>query len=283
MNRSLEALAIFTICLGGILAVVRFSAQDRGAHRVAERTQSAAEPAKNSGSAVEQVAPAKTEMAAAEVTYSDGCGLDRTEGTVYSPCSPLLSPREVALLAIRSEPLPLLILPDVDEADLQTGYDPAYDTAMGDNPLADEELRQIAAEYAAAELAAAAEAELEGVFSELLKPSPVWSLLNRSVTGTKSQLIDASAWLQRSYVDPFSRGIANRWSSSELPQLMTHPRAKAESRRQLMKRQSVQNSQRVGWDDYLDFVDRRLVKKQTSSEGEPQLAREKPRNVLWPR
>ena len=279
MNRSLEALAIFTIGLGGILAVVRYSAQDRPPRRIAEQTQPAAEPAKNSASAVELVTPEKNDLA-----YAAGCGLDRTAGTVYSPYSPLLSPREVALQAIRSEPIPLVILPEVAvEAEQPTGYDAAYDLAMGDPLPVGESIDQkdIEAEYAAAELAAADDSA--GTYSELIQPSPTWSLLTRGVTGTKSQFSEASAWLQRSYLDPFSRGIANKWSASELPQLLTYPRAKAESRRQLMKRQSVQKSQRVGWDDYLAFVDRRLVKKQTSRDGESQIARQKPRNVLWPR
>jgi hypothetical protein len=280
MNRSLEALAIFTICLGGILAVVRFSAQDRSAdRRVATQGEQVqpATPPKNCCSEDEQIAPD-----GCAASYAEGCGLDRNEGTVYSPWSPLLSPREVALRAIRSEPIPLVILPEANEAELQTGYDAAYDAAMTDPPAAEEQLSraEIEAEYAAAELAAASVGDAEGTFSELTPPSPAWSLLTRSVTGAKSQFSEATAWVQRSYVDPFSRGFAHRWSQSDL-RLLIHPRAKVEARQQLLHRKRAQNSKQVSWDDYLAFVDRRLVKKPTSEEREAHVARQK--NVLWPR
>lgn len=280
MNRSLEALAIFTICLGGILAVVRYSAQDRSAdRRMAEQAEPSqpATPPKNCCSEAEETSPD-----GCDASYAAGCGLDRNEGTVYSPYSPLLSPREVALKAILSEPIPLLILPEADEAELQTGYDAAYDAAMTHTPPSGEEFSraELEAEYAAAELAAASIGETAGTFTALTPPSPLWSLLTRGVVGAQSQLSDGSAWLQRSYVDPFSRGIANRWSQSNLPRLLTYPRAKYEARQRLLLQKSVQNSPRVGWDDYLSFVERQLA-KQPRVEQQPQVARQK--NVLWPR
>ncbi len=290
MNRSLEALAIFTICLGGILAVVRCSTADRQATEstVAEETKSA--PAKNSGSAAEQVAPHDCELA-----YLEGCGLDRNEGLVYSPLSPLLSPREVALRAIRSQPIPLVILPEAAELADRTGYDKAYDNALSDAPTAEEELSraELEAEYAAAELAAATEGSNTGVYDsatrnlELTPPSPTWSLISGSMSAFGSDLLHGTRHVQRSYVEPFSRGIENRLMRMPLPTLRD-PRAKEEVRRHLLLREQAEANQdsrslSVTWNDYLGFVGRKLPV--VPNEGaEQRVARQKsPRNVLWPR
>jgi|GEM_PF-6554778 len=275
MNRSLEALAIFTICLGGILAVVRFSAQDRTVGRVAEQAVPETAPAKNCGSAVEKTPDA------CELAYAAGCGLDRNEGTVYAPYSPLLSPREVALLAIRSAPIPLVVLPEA-QAELQTGYDAAYDAAMGAAQPTPEELARAAieAEYAAAELAAAGASAAE-IFTEFSPPSPTWILISRGVTGMQWQGTEASAWLQRSYVEPFARALLHRCADYDMPRLLSYPRAQTEARQPLLYRQRAENMQRVDWNDYLEFADgQRTLTKEHS---EAKIARQKPRNVLWPR
>lgn len=291
MNRSLEALAIFTICLGGILAVVRCSTTERSAAEpsVAERPNSV--PAKNSGSAAEQATPINCELA-----YYAGCGLDRNDGQIYAPLSPLLSSREIALRAIRSQPIPLVILPEgANELVALTGYDAAYDIAMGNElPSPDEspaELTrsQIEAEYAAAELAAAAGAAT-GTFTgttfptELTPPSRTWELISGSLAAVRSDIVSGSQHLQRSYVDPIARGVENHLLRMPLPTL-THPRTQEGGRAQLLYRQraSVESSQSVTWDDYLAFVVRKLP-VEPSEELEPRVARQKsPRNVLWPR
>lgn len=279
MNRSLEALAIFTICLGGILAVVRCSTSVHSATEpsVAEGTKSG--PAKNSGSAAEQSNPANCELA-----YLEGCGLDRNDGQVYAPLSPLLSPREVAQRAIRSQPIPLVILPDADELADRTGYDAAYDTAMCTELPVEEELNysQLEAEYAAAELAAATEGAATG--TELTPPSPTWDLIAGSFTAVRTNLGNGSHHLQQSYLDPISRGVENRLMQMPLPTLQ-YPRAKVEARRHLLLRERAEakSRQSITWDDYLAFVGRQLPVN-TSEEQEPRIARQKsPRNVLWPR
>lgn len=277
MNRSLETLAIFAICLGGMLAVVRFSAQDRPTSRhVAEGTKSKAVPAKTSGTAAEPPVTDECQLA-----YDAGCGLDRCENLVYAPNRPLLSPREVALRAILSPSIPLLVLPD---APLQTtGYDAAYDAAMCPAEAAHVELSraEIEAEYAAAELAAANEAPPQQ--SELIAASPVWNLLSGSLKQVRNDFAAKTTHLQQSYVDPFSRAIENRWSQSEWHRLMRHPRAKTEGREHLLLRERAEVSERITWDDYLAFTGRALPVRANES-AEPRMAEQKkPRNVLWPR
>lgn len=293
MNRSLEALAIFTICLGGILAVVRCSTTERSAAEpgIAERTNSKSAPASNSGSAAEQVTPTNGELA-----YSEGCGLDRNVGQVYAPFSPLLSPREIALRAIRSQPIPLVILPDAaNEVAALTGYDVVYDQALGNILPSSEESpvdptrSQLEAEYAAAELAAAAEGAATGTFTvipptELTPPSRTWELISGSVAAVRSDLVNGSRHLQRSYVEPMTRGVENQLQRIPLPTL-NFPRAKTEARQQLLwqQRAAAEPAQSITWDDYLAFVGRRLP-IENSSEPEPRVAQQKsPRNVLWPR
>lgn len=289
MNRSLEALAIFTICLGGILAVVRCSTTERPAAEsgMAEQTNSEAVPARNSGSAAEQATPPNCELA-----YNEGCGLDRNDGQVYAPLSPLLSPREIALRAIRSQPIRLVILPEPAALSDQTGYDVAYDTAMGNELPSPAELTrsQIEAEYAAAEMAAAVERAAAGTFTgvvpptELTPPSRTWELISGSLTAVRSNIVNGSHHLQRSYVDPIARGVENRLLRMPLPTL-NHPRTQEGGRAQLLYRQraGVESSQNVTWDDYLGFVGRELP-VEPSEESEPRVARQKsPRNVLWPR
>lgn len=304
MNRSLEALAIFSICLGGILAVVRCSTVERTVTEpsVAERPVEVA-PAKNTGSAVEQ--PATEQLvseqlrigssAAADfdLAYSEGCGLDRNSGQVYAPQSPLLSPREVAQRAIRSLPIPLVVLPEaVDELADRTGYDAAYDAAMCDvlpetEESTEESSRaQIEAEYAAAELAAAAEGSPAGVFSlepapsELTPASPTWDLISGGLSAVRNDLLGSSRQLQLSYFAPIARGIENRLLRMSLPSLR-YPRAKSETREPLLHRQqAVHSDSGVSWDDYLAFVARTLP-VEPREVTEPRVAR--PRNVLWPR
>jgi hypothetical protein len=293
MNRSLEALAIFSICLGGILAVVRCSTVERTVTEpsVAERPVEVA-PAKNAGSAVEQ--PAVEQFAADfDLAYSAGCGLDRNNGHVYAPQSPLLSPREVAQRAIRSLPIPLVVLPEVaDELADRTGYDAAFDAAMGDASPETGELsrKQIEAEYAAAELAAAAEGSPTGVFSqepapsELTPASPTWDLISGGLSTFRNELLHNSRQLQISFA-PIARGIENRLLRMSFPSLR-YPRAKSEAREPLLHRQqAVHVTSGVTWGDYLAFVDRALPVEEKEAEPremtEPRVAR--PRNVLWPR
>jgi hypothetical protein len=221
------------------------------------------------------------------LAYFEGCGLDRNDGQVYSPLSPLLSPREVALRAIRSQLIPMVILPEAEELADRTGYDAAYDSAMCDELPTEVELTRAAleAEYAAAELAAAAEPYHT---TELTPPSPTWNLISGSLSAIGSDLINGSRHLQRSYVDPFSRGVENRLQQISLPTL-NYPRAKTEARRHLLlheraeANQRTKSTQNVTWDDYLAFVGRKLP-VESSNEPEPRVARQKsPRNVLWPR
>jgi hypothetical protein len=283
MNRSLEALAIFAICLGGMLAVVRFSAQDRSveSRNVAEGTSKAIPP-KTSGTTAEP--PPSDEC---QLAYDAGCGFDRHENLAYAPNRPLLSPRQVAQLAILSPPIPLLVLPA--EPEQLTGYDAAYDAAMFPAEASEAELSraQIEAEYAAAELAAAKAGAGVGTFSEseLIAASPVWNLLSNSLNQFRADCAAKTTHLQQSYVAPFSRAIVNRWSQSELPRMMRQPRAKAESRDNLLHRQraGTESNDRISWDDYLTFSSR-VLPVRLPAASEPRMAEQKrPRNVLWPR
>lgn len=281
MNRSLEALAIFAICLGGMLAVVRYSAQDRTADGRSEEAAAPAVPAKTSGTAVEPQTAAESLTPETQQTYEAGCGLDRDQNLSYSPNRPLLSPREVALRAILSPPIPLMILPV--EPELATGYDAAYDAAMCPTEISDLELSraEIEREYAAAELAAAEEIPAN---SELIADSPVSKLLRGTVQQFWSGVSAETTHLRRSYVDPASRAIENRWSS-EIQRLFRHPRAKAEAREHLLLRQraEAESTGPVSWDDYLAFTERNLPVR-AMEVAEPRVAEQKrPRNVLWPR
>lgn len=283
MNRSLEALAIFAICLGGMLAVVRFSAQVRTAEdRLGEEAAAPAAPAKTSGTAVEPQSAAESMASASQLTYDAGCGLDRDLQQTYAPNRPLLSPREVALRAILSPPIPLLILPV--ETEVATGYDSAYDEAMCPTEPAEAELSrvEIENEYAAAELAAA---ELNSGNSELIANSPVCELLRGAVGQFWGGLAAETAHLRQSYLDPAARAIENRWSVSQFPNWLRYPRAKAEAREHLLHRQRAEGAANdlIGWNDYLAFAERKLPVRATEG-AEPRVAgRKRDRNVLWPR
>jgi hypothetical protein len=281
MNRSLEALAIFAICLGGMLAVVRYSAQDRTADRRVEEAAAPAVPAKSSGTAAEPQTPADLVLSENQLTYDAGCGLDRDLNQHYTPNRPLLSPREVALRAILSPPIPLMILPV--ESEVATGYDAAYDAAMCPTEVSELDLSraEIEREYAAAELAAANPIPEN---SELIADSPICKLLSGTVQQIWAGVSAETAHLRRSYVDPASRAIENRWSS-EFQRLLRYPRAKAEAREHLLLRQRVEAKANgpVSWDDYLGFTERKLPVRATE-RAEPRVAEQKrPRNVLWPR
>ena len=205
--------------------------------------------------------------------------MDRNDGQVYAPLSPLLSPLEIALRSIRSQPIPLVILPEEADITNQTGYDAAYDIAMGDElPSPDDSNRAVLeSEYAAAELAAATDG------FELTPPSRTWELISGSLAAVRADLVNGSRHLQRSYVEPISRGVENRLLQMPLPTL-TYPRAKSEARKLLLYyRAETISTQNVTWDDYLGFVGRELP-VEPSDESEPRVARQKsPRNVLWPR
>lgn len=291
MNRSLEALAIFSICLGGILAAVRISAQQRPVSGEVAGVKASA-PAKNSGSAVERTPAvvADSTIADCELAYAAGCGFDRNEQFVYSPCTPLLSPREVALLAIRSEPIPLIVLPE--ESETATGYDAAYDAAM-ETVLAPLEVvneltrTAVEAEYAAAELATAGESAGPGTFenlhvSELSPSSPTWQLILFGLTNVRSEVTDRAVWLQQSYLQPLARGVENRMSQLPLPR-WPHPRARAEAQQQMLLKKRAENpAGPVSWEDYVGFTARNLPVK-VEKEPESRLSGHRSRNLLWPR
>ncbi len=254
MNRSLEALAILTICLGGILAVVRISSQDQApARNIAKGSQSPAAPAATSGSAADSRLPTET----IAWTYERGCGLDRSAGLVYPQYSPLLSPGEIARRAIRSAPLPMFVLPDPSEfagyEQSLTHYDATYDAAVfGENPQSEElSYEQIEQEYAAAELAAAQQ------------PVGTWLTIVDPFQTLWSRLSEQAKTAQQAYAAPAWRAIEARWSQSSLPKLLLQPRAKAQSRPRLWPRQPAQGQavSRITWDDYLAFAERNLSRR----------------------
>jgi hypothetical protein len=193
----------------------------------------------------------------------------------------LLSPREVALRAILSPPIPLMILPV--ESEVATGYDAAYDEAMCPTEVLELDLSraEIEREYAAAELAAADPIPEN---SELIADSPICKLLSGTVQQIWAGVSAETTHLQRSYVAPASRAIENRWSS-EIQRLFRHPRAKEEAREHLLLRQRAESESTgpVSWNDYLGFAERKLPVRATEG-AEPRVAEQKrPRNVLWPR
>lgn len=288
MNRSLEALAIFVICLGGILAVVRFSTSEQTAasRNVADRAVSPAAPVQGSSSAAEQrmVEPAEPSSDDEPVTfdYAQGCGLDRDAGHVYPPQTPLLSQREIALRAIRSEPWPLLVLTDPAGAaeEIATGYDPDYDAAMASGDETDEMTKEVSrryteAEYAAAELAAAREAATDNT----------WHVLTGQLASLRSWSREVARSLDAAYSQPTWRAIETRWSESNLPALFTYPRAKSEARRQLLLRQRAAAGNggpatgQITWDDYLSFAERHLQPPAEQAVRE----RKEPKSRLFPR
>jgi hypothetical protein len=252
MNRSLEALAIFTICLGGILAVVRISTKDQaGASRkMAERpaVPAASEQGSRSAGELPSAAPVAAKLAASEpgdsvFSFAQGCGLDRSTGDVYSAFPPVISHAEVVQRVIRSQPLPIYVLPDAGE----------------EKVLLDTEA---AREYAAAELAAAelpAAEVIEGNTDERNAYAPWHSLAGRWREATSS-LGQGAQHYHDCYLAPAQRALESRWSNSAFPRLLEHPRAKAEARRQLLQHQraAAERAGRVTWDDYLAFADRRL-------------------------
>jgi hypothetical protein len=287
MNRSLEALAIFTICLGGILAVVRISTKDQaGASRkMAERpaVPAASEQGSRSAGELPSAAPVAAKLAASEpgdsvFSFAQGCGLDRSTGDVYSAFPPVISHAEVVQRVIRSQPLPIYVLPDAESADVlanatedtaedaatseRTEYDAAYDEALfhvGEEAvLLDSET---AREYAAAELAAAgvvpAEIMPEQTTADVYAP---WQLLSGRWDAAQASLSHGFEHYHDCYLAPARRALENRWSSSEWPRLLEHPRAKAEARRQLLQHQraAAERAGRVSWDDYVAFADRHL-------------------------
>lgn len=288
MNRSLEALAIFAICLAGILTVVRFSTQTgtTGPRSVAGRTKAPTIPAQGTSSAAdrrEDVQPHQVdpvEPPQNSLAHEQGCGLDKSEGTIYPPLSPLLTPRQVAELAIRSAPWRLCVLPDPEATDeLATGYDEEYDAAMADmlsgSSTSDElsERRQMEAEYAAAELAAAREATVPKLEAEWL----VKNLL--AIRDTSLQQL--RQWIS-DYADPAIRALDNKSSVSRWPLLFQNPRAKRQVHQRLLDGQRADsNSRRVSWDDYLSFAERHLSHPVDSSQTAQE--RKVPRSKLFPR
>lgn len=276
MNRSLEALAIFVICLGGTLAVVRYSSSGPAAagRNVADR-QVPAMPAPSSSSAADKRPEAGEALAALESPvpappaeqpdYAHGCGLDRAAGCVYSPQGPLLSPRQIALQAIRSEPIPLVVLPDpASDEELATGYDPAYDDAM--DPVASEDelsREQIEAEYSAAELSAA-------VAGSNLRAGAVLHSLHQQLLHLKS-----------AYADPAARAVESKWSVSRWPLLLQYPRARREAQQQLHRQRADANRQQVSWDDYLSFAERYLNQPEETVQTAQE--RKAPKSKLFPR
>ena len=289
MNRSLEALAIFSVCLAGILAVVRVSTRTdaTGPRNIAGRAKAAAVPAQGSSSAADrrEATPASqidpVEPPTNTLAHAEGCGLDKSEGKVYPPLSPLLTQRQIAEQAIRSEPWPMYVLPDANTAfdELATGYDEEYDAVMADmltvspDSVERSERHQVEAEYAAAELAAACEAT---------EPTAKGEWFVKYLLGLRdSSLRQVQDW-NTAYADPAFRALDNKWSVSRWPLLFQYPRAKQEGRQLLLQRQRAEaNSRQVDWDDYLSFAERHLSQPTESS----QTARERkvPMSKLFPR
>jgi hypothetical protein len=266
MNRSLEALAIFAVCLAGILAVVRFSTQadTTGPRSVAGRTKAPTIPAQGTSSAAdrrEDVQPDvvdPVEPPLNSLAHEQGCGLDKSEGKVYPPLSPLLTQQQIAERTIRSAPWRMYVLPDADSAadELATGYDEEYDAAMADmlsgSSTSDElsERQQVEAEYAAAELAAAREATEPKLEAQ-------W-LVKNLLAMRDSSLQHLQQWLT-GYADPALRAFSNKTSISRWPLLFQSPRAKRQARQPLLDGQRAESdSRRVSWDDYLSFAERHL-------------------------
>jgi hypothetical protein len=291
MNRSLEALAIFAICLAGILAVVRFSTQDgaTGPGSVANRGKSPAVPATGSSSAADQREASQpddlspVEPATNVLAHEQGCGLDRNEGKVYPPQSPLLSPREVAQRAIRSAPWRMVVLPEAESEELATGYDEEYDAAMADALFSttegidlsqgDLDRQQIEADYAAAELAAAGEATGSNPQST--------AFVQGLLALRDSSLARLQQW-KTTYADPSVRAIENKWSVSRWPLLLQYPRAKQEARQLLLHRQRAESRRMpISWDDYLSFAERHLTHPAESIQTAQE--RKVPKSKLFPR
>ena len=289
MNRSLEALAIFAICLAGILAVVRFSTQAdaTGQRSVAKGAKAPAVPSQGTSSAADQrkdaqaedVEPVEPPLNA--LAHEQGCGLDKNEGKVYSPQTPLLSQREIAERAIRSTPWRLYVLPDADAAadELATGYDEEYDAAMRDMltdssvSLEQSERQQRETEYAAAELAAAGGATESNSQAE-------WFVKGLLAIGDSS--LQQLQHLTTAYAGPAARAIENKWSISRLPLLLQYPRAKPEARQLLLHRQRADAGRsQVNWDDYLSFTERHLAPPTETVQAVQE--RKIPRSKLFPR
>jgi len=274
MNRSLEALAIFTICLGGILAAVRISSKDQAvpSRNMAERPASPAIPAKGTSSASETPAiEAWTEEAPSLIAYENGCGLDRAENRVYSAFPPLVTPAGFVRSVIRSQPLPIYVLPDesAESESLATGYDAAYDEAMDLASSPDEvNYVQEATDYAAAELAAASEGEQHGTFSDLGSETPEnrysgWYALRTQWNSLVNWTGEQSTHLDFAYLAPARRALEVRWSTSTLSAMLSNSKVRSQVRRDLLlklfrKRAESTNSTRITWDDYLSFADRQL-------------------------
>ncbi|WP_425615055.1 hypothetical protein NA78x_004944 [Anatilimnocola sp. NA78] len=285
MNRSLEALAIFAICLGGILAAVRISSKDQSVpgRNMAERPATPAVPAKGSSSASEQPAVEgcveNGEHAPADnsaLAYEQGCGLDRAEGRVYSAFPPLVSPEAFVRSVIRSQPLPVHVLPEATEVEtVATGYDTAYDAAMQlTTDSAEFSYEEMAAEYAAAELAAAEQSEQRGTFSDLGSETPenryaAWYAVRTQWHSLMTWSGSQTAHADFAYLAPARRALEVRWSNSTLSAMMSNPKVRSQARRDLLlklfrHRAEVTNDGRITWDDYLGFADRQLAQ---ASEG----------------
>jgi hypothetical protein len=269
MNRSLEALAILVICLVGILAAVRMSTPDQGSagRAVAGKRNEPQRgtPDKSGSSAVEGSAQPGRECLAHE-SYDDGCGLDRATGQVYRPLSPLLSPREFAARVIRSQPLPMIVLAEAEPSEEITGYDAAYDAVMfGQLASAPLDYKQIEADYAAAEQAAAFDATDEEAFFTASRDS-----LTRAVTSLApwlteklqiagQELADNAKHYQRAYA-PVMGAVSGRWTEHVAPRLRLFPRSPAAARKQLLHREQANAAltPSVTWHDYEHFADRAI-------------------------
>jgi hypothetical protein len=264
MNRSLEALAILVMCLVGILAAVRISTKDQASASRATDSEPAGEPekmapAKSSSSAVEAAVEASREcLAWQSLDYEGGCGLDRSTGQVYRPLTPFLSPSEFAARVIRSEPLSLIVLADVAVSEEPTGYDSAYDEAMGGQLVTSQtndaiDYLQVEADYAAAELAAAQPAGSLAKWATAVVP---WA--REQFQLAEEAAISNVSHYQRAYT-PLVRAIHVRWTEHVAPKLRLFPRPPATARHNLLLRQRAERQQpRVRWDDYLSFAERKL-------------------------
>lgn len=272
MNRSLESLAILVICLVGTLAAVRISTNDPAADHTIARQPAATPktdvPNKSSSSAVE-MPPSQGDCFAyqpadAAPQYDSACGLDRQTGAVYRPLKPLLSPAEFAARVIRSEPLPIFVLPEPAPLEAaRTGYDQAYDTAVYGELVAVKELK-VESETTAALIQPTA------IVPWLIDQSQAWSEL----------AVDSVQHYQRSYV-PTYRAMQSHWSQHVAPRLRHFPREAKSARKALLLRQQadLNGKPALNWNDYQVFAERELASR---IEPKPQhVAREQDEDELW--
>lgn len=296
MNRSLESLAILVICLVGTLAAVRMSTKDAAERTVARQpavTPDKPAPASSSSSSITE--PEQTLLSygdrlayqpeVAIPQYDSACGRDQQTGEVYRPLRPVLTAAEFAARVIRSEPLPLIVLPDSESLEsARTGYDEAYDAAVFGEVVSSSELdyEQMEADYAAAELAAAEQAELQpaSIGSALLRPAAIVIEITEQSQVCIDLAVANGRRFQQAYF-PVYRGIYTRWTQQVSPHLRHFPRETSSARKSLLLRQQagLDATPALNWNDYLSFAERELASRIEPKP--PQVAREPETDELW--